>query len=136
MIAVHGKENVDTTAKGRLVRLKIPSVYPDKLPLILGAESEVWRNDEHVAFTSSPTLVGDRIYTTIATGSLLAVDIATGKTIWNQKLAPDQLHASPAYADGKLYVPMLDGDTYVIKDSGDAADGSKMRSSARTQSMR
>jgi outer membrane protein assembly factor BamB len=122
LIAVHGKENVDTTAKGRLVRLKIPSVYPDKLPLILGAESEVWRNDEHVAFTSSPTLVGDRIYTTIATGSLLAVDIATGKTIWNQKLAPDQLHASPAYADGKLYVPMLDGDTYVIKDSGDAAD--------------
>ncbi|MDA0348361.1 MAG: PQQ-binding-like beta-propeller repeat protein [Verrucomicrobia bacterium] len=122
LIAVHGKENVDTTAKGRLVRLKIPSEYPDNLPLVLGTESEVWRNDEHVAFTSSPTLVGDRVYTTIATGSLLAVDIETGKTVWNQKLAPDQLHASPTYADGKLYVPMMDGMTYVLKDGGDSAN--------------
>ena len=122
LIAVHGKENVDTTAKGRLVRLKIPTKYPSKLPIILGAESEVWRNDEHVAFTSSPTLVGGRVYTTIATGSLLAVDIKTGKTVWSQKLAPDQLHASPAYTDGKFYVPMLDGVTHILKDGGDAAD--------------
>jgi outer membrane protein assembly factor BamB len=122
LIAVHGKENIDTTDKGRLVRLKIPSKYPDNLPLILGAESEVWRNDEHVAFTSSPTLVGDRVYTTIATGSLLAVDIKTGETLWSQKLAPDQLHASPTYADGKFYVPMLDGITHILKDGGDAAE--------------
>ena len=25
------------------------------------------------------------------------------------KLAPDQIHASPTWADGKLYVPMFDG---------------------------
>jgi outer membrane protein assembly factor BamB len=122
LIAVHGKENVDTTAKGRLVRLKIPSEYLENLPLVLGPESEVWRNDEHVAFTSSPTLVGNRLYTTIATGSLLAVDTNTGKTVWSEKLAPDQLHASPAYADGKLYVPMLDGVTHVLKDRGDTAE--------------
>lgn len=122
LIAVHGKENIDTTAKGRLVRLKIPTEYPDNLPLILGPEAEVWRNDEHVAFTSSPTLVGDRVYTTIAMGSLLAADIHTGETVWEKKLAPDQLHASPAYADGKFYVPMLDGDAYVIKDNGDEAE--------------
>lgn len=121
LIAVHGKENVDSTEKGRLVRLKIPTEYPDKLPIVLGPEAEVWRNHEHVAFTSSPTLVGNRVYTTIATGSLLAVDIATGKTVWSEKLAPDQLHASPAYADGKFYVPMLDGVTHVLKDGGDQA---------------
>ncbi|MCZ6673848.1 MAG: PQQ-binding-like beta-propeller repeat protein [Verrucomicrobia bacterium] len=122
LIAVHGKENVDTTAKGRLVRLKIPTEYPEELPLVLGAESEVWRNGEHVAFTSSPTLVGKRVYTTIATGSLLAVDIETGKTVWSEKMAPDQLHASPGYADGKLYVPMLDGVTHILKDRGAAAE--------------
>lgn len=122
LIAVHGKENVDTTEKGRMVRLKIPTEYPENPPLVLGAEAEVWRNDEHVAFTSSPVLAGDRVYTTIATGSLLAADINTGETVWSEKLAPDQLHASPAYSDGKFYVPMLDGITYVLKDAGDRAE--------------
>lgn len=121
LIAVHGKENVDATSKGRMVRLKIPTEYPDNLPIVLGAESEVWRNDEHVAFTSSPTLVGDRVYTTIAMGSLLAVDIETGETIWSQKLGPDQIHASPAYADGKFYVPIFEGVAHVVTDEGDSA---------------
>lgn len=123
LIAVHGKENVDTTEKGRLVRLDIPTEYPTgELPIVLGEEAEMWRNDEHVAFTSSPVLVGDRVYTTIAMGSLLAVDLDSGETVWEEKLAPDQLHASPGYADGKFYVPMFDGVAYVLKDKGDSAD--------------
>ena len=37
LIAVHGKENVDTTEKGRLVRLDIPTEYPTgELPIVLG----------------------------------------------------------------------------------------------------
>jgi outer membrane protein assembly factor BamB len=116
LVAVHGKENVDSTEKGRLVRLKIPTSYPTgDLPKVLGPEAEVWRNHEHVAFTSSPTLVGDLSFTTIATGSLLCADINTGKTLWSSKLGPDQLHASPAFADGKLYVPMLDGEVHILK---------------------
>ena len=121
LIAVHGKENVDSTSKGRMVRLKIPTEYPDKLPIVLGEESEVWRNNEHVAFTSSPILVGDRVYTTIAMGSLLAVDIDSGETVWEQKLGPDQIHASPAYADGKFYVPIFEGVAHVLTDEGDSA---------------
>ena len=122
LIAVHGKENLDSTNKGRLVCLKIPTEYPaaGSGPIVLGPEAELWRNDEHVSFTSSPTLVDGRIYTTIATGSLLCTDAETGLTLWRKKLAPDQLHASPGYADGKLYVPMLDGTVHVIK-PGDSA---------------
>ena len=116
LIAIHGKENIDGTSKGRLVCLKIPTEYPGgEKPVVLGTSAEHWRNDEHVAFTSSPTLVGDRVYTTIATGSLLCVDAVTGKTLWAEKLAPDQLHASPLAADGKLYVPMMDGKFYILK---------------------
>jgi outer membrane protein assembly factor BamB len=123
LIAIHGKENIDTTSKGRLVCLKIPTEYPagDK-PRVLGASAELWRNDEHVAFTSSPTLVGDRVYSTIATGSLLCVDAATGKTLWSEKLAPDQLHASPLAGDGKLYVPMMDGKFYILKPGDEKAE--------------
>lgn len=120
LIAVHGKENIDSTNKGRLVCLKIPTEYPaaGSGPIVLGPEAELWRNDEHVAFSSSPILVDGRVYTTIATGSLLCADAETGATLWRKKLAPDQLHASPGYADGKLYIPMLDGTVHVIKPDG------------------
>ena len=37
IIAIHGKENIDTTSKGRLVCYRIPTEYPsgDK-PILLG----------------------------------------------------------------------------------------------------
>lgn len=122
LIGIHGKENVDATHHGRLVALKIPTEYPaGPKPLVLTKESEIWRNDDFVSFSSSPLLVNGRVYSTIATGSLLCADAATGKLIWSEKLAPDQLHASPAYADGKFYVPMHNGTVHVLKDAGDKA---------------
>lgn len=122
LIGIHGKENVDATHHGRLVALKIPTEYPaGPKPLVLTKDAEIWRNDEFVAFSSSPLLVNGRVYSTIATGSLLCADAATGKLIWSEKLAPDQLHASPAYADGKFYVPMHNGTVHVLKDAGDKA---------------
>jgi len=122
LIGIHGKENVDATHHGRLVALKIPTEYPTgPKPLVLGKDAEIWRNDDFMAFSSSPLLVNGRVYSTIATGSLLCADAATGKLIWSEKLAPDQLHASPAYADGKFYVPMHNGSVHVLKDAGDKA---------------
>lgn len=123
IIAIHGKENIDTTSKGRLVCYRIPTEYPsgDK-PILLGEKDEVWRNDEHVSFSSSPVLHEDRVYSTIATGELLCVDAKTGGTLWSLKLAPDQLHASPLFADGKLYVPMHDGKAFVVKPHDDRGE--------------
>ena len=48
--------------------------YPsgDK-PILLGEKDEVWRNDEHVSFSSAP-VYADRVCSTIATGELLCVD--------------------------------------------------------------
>jgi outer membrane protein assembly factor BamB len=118
LIGIHGKENVDATHHGRLVSLKIPTEYPKgQKPLILDKSAENWRNDEFVSFSSSPLLVDGVVYSTVATGSLLAADAKTGHLLWQLKLAPDQLHASPAYADGKLYVPMHDGTVHVIRPS-------------------
>jgi outer membrane protein assembly factor BamB len=122
LIGIHGKENVDSTSHGRLVALKIPTEYPTgPKPVVLGREAEIWRNDDFVAFSSSPLLIDNRIYSTVATGSLLCADANTGKTIWSEKLGPDQLHASPAYADGKLYVPILNGTVHVVATGGDKA---------------
>ncbi len=117
LIAIHGKENTDSTIKGGLVCYRIPTTYPkgDK-PVILGQKDEIWRNDEgYVSFSSSPVLHDGRIYTTVATGELKCADAKTGETLWELKLGADQLHASPLYADGKLYVPMAEGHVVVVK---------------------
>lgn len=121
LIAIHGKENLDASTKGSMVALDLPTEYPEKQQ-VLGDEAVAWRNDDLVSFTSSPVLVDGKIYSTIAIGELLCVDAASGETLWREKLAPDQLHASPTAADGKLYVPMLDGAFYVLKPGEDGAE--------------
>lgn len=116
LIALHGNENVDNTSQGRLVCLKIPTKYPEgDNPLVLGPDAELWRNDEHIGFSSSPILVKNRVYTTNFTGELIAVDANTGKTLWHEKMAPDQIHASPLYGDGKIYAPWFEGSLYIVE---------------------
>ena len=118
LIAVHGAENTDASTTGRLVAIKIPTTYP-KEQLVLDKTAELWRNEDLCAFSSSPVLVDGKVYSTIATGSLLCVDAGSGKTLWSEKLGHDQIHASPTFADGKLYVPMLDGSVHIIDPSGE-----------------
>ncbi len=121
LIAIHGKENVEGSSKGRLICLKIPTEYP-KEQLVLGPEAEVWRNDGHIAFTSSPILVKDRVYTTSATGELVAVNANDGQTLWREKLGPDQIHASPVYGDGKIYAPLFEGTLSIVRPSDEKAE--------------
>ncbi len=83
-------------------------------PLDIGVEREAWRNGLN-SFSSSPVLVGNRIYLTNYTGELNAVDAGTGRILWTEKLAAAQIHASPAAGDGKLYVPMANGMFYIIR---------------------
>jgi len=120
LIAIHGKENVDATNQGRLVALRIPTEYPTgPKPVVLGRESEIWRNDDFIAFSSSPLLIDNRVYSTISTGSFVAADATTGKTLWSEKLGADQIHASPAYADGRFYIPMHEGNIVVLEVKND-----------------
>jgi len=120
LIAIHGKENIDSSTLGRMVCLPTGS-EPEAGkpgPRILGHADEKWRT-EAVAFTSSPVLVGDRVYQTVATGELLCIDANTGEHVWSLKLAADQIHASPIFADGKLYVPMTNGSFHIVKIDGE-----------------
>lgn len=121
VIAVHGKENTDSSKIGRMVGIKKPGTLPaiGESILELDQNAEAWRNEELESFTSSPVLHKDRVYTTIKTGELFCNDAESGKTIWTLKLAPDQIHAAPTWADDKLYVPMFDGHLFVVEDQGE-----------------
>lgn len=124
IIAVHGKENTDSSTIGRMVAIQKPTSLPSlgEEIIILDRESEVWRNNAMEAFTSTPVYKDNRLYTTIKRGELICSDAENGEEIWTLKLAPDQVHASPTWADGKLYVPMFDGKVSVVKDKGDEGE--------------
>ena len=113
IIAIHGKENRDDSTIGRMLRLKREVPEPGAPQVMLTKDAELWRNDL-VAFTSSPVLAGDRVYLTDWTGELQCVDAKSGAKLWHEKLAPDQIHASPAWGDSKLYVPMNNGSFYIV----------------------
>ena len=115
VICPHGKENIDTTEEGRMIAVKIPETIDFKSDQkVLPKDSELWRN-ETVSFTSSPIIVGDRVYQVSKVGELVCVDAKTGEILWHQKLGNDNLHASPLYCDGKLFVPIFGGKFYIIE---------------------
>lgn len=96
---------------GQLVAMKIPDAEPAAGatgPVVLERKDlELWAADISTS-TSSPILVGDMVYVVAEKGDLCAVNANTGEVKWKTKLGIEQRNACPFYADGKLYVPMLD----------------------------
>jgi outer membrane protein assembly factor BamB len=95
---------------GQMVAFKMPQVNPapGTGPVVIERSSvELWSLDVSTS-TSSPILVGDVIYVVAEKGDLCAVDIHAGKLKWKLKLGIEQRNACPLYADGRLYIPILD----------------------------
>ena len=122
LVAIHGKENVDDSRRGRMVGINLTHAFEAAdgapaagRPAVIGAAGELWRNDDLSMFTSSPVLADGLIYQVTVKGDLVCVDAADGKTLWHKKLGADQLHASPLHADGKLYVPMWHDGLYILE---------------------
>lgn len=136
VVGIHADENLDTSQIGRQVAIKVDATPKPTEPGVAGApvlppSAEAWRNDLE-SISSSPVLVGDRIYQVVKTGSLCAIDADSGKVLWKHKLAPDQLHASLTYADGKLYIPVTNGSFFIMKpDATDAKELSKVQLAGR-----
>jgi outer membrane protein assembly factor BamB len=96
---------------GQLVAFKIPKVTlkpGEPGPVVVPrSEVEVWADDLSTS-TSSPILVGDRIYVVTEKGDLCCVDANNGGVLWKLKIGIEQRNSCPVFADGKIYVPMLD----------------------------
>ena len=127
LIAIHEDENLDSSDKGRMLAIRIPTQLPapttapaagDPPGVVLPRSAEVWRN-ELAVLSCSPVVVGDRVYQVTKSGALCAVDAATGRIVWRKKLGADQLHASPLFADGKLYISMWHDGLFIVR-PGDA----------------
>jgi outer membrane protein assembly factor BamB len=111
---------------GQMVALKMPEVLPANAaaaPVVLERKQlELWADDISSS-TASPILVGDVIYAVAEKGDLFAVDANSGAIKWKLKLGIEQRNACPLFADGRLYVPMLDDPA--SKATGEAEAGTK-----------
>src|SRR5207302_638120 len=76
-------------------------------PVFERSAVQLWALDLSTS-SSSPILAGNYVYLVAEKGDLCAVDAETGKVAWSMKLGVEERNACPLYADGKLYVPMLD----------------------------
>ncbi|MBM3833187.1 MAG: hypothetical protein FJ403_07925 [Verrucomicrobia bacterium] len=127
-VLVHNNEKVIAIygtpyEPGQMVAFKVPKVDLKNVaagPVVVErSQVELWSKDISTS-TSSPILVGDRIYVVAEKGDLCAVDVNTGKILWTLKIGIEQRNSSPLYADGKLYVPMLDDPASKGGDSSEA----------------
>jgi outer membrane protein assembly factor BamB len=74
----------------------------------------VWKISKGAPDTPSPLLVGDEIYFVSDGGIMTCADAKTGAVHWQERLGGNY-SASPAFADGKIYVQSEDGVGTVLK---------------------
>jgi outer membrane protein assembly factor BamB len=118
LIAVYGTPY----EPGQMVALKILEVAPTNAaagPVVLErSKVELWSQDLSTS-ASSPILAGSTVYIVTEKGDLCAVDANKGAVLWKLKIGIEQRNACLLFADGKLYVPMLD-DPATKSESGEA----------------
>lgn len=119
VIQIHGVENIDDTGRGYMIAIRadqaLAAAVSSEGQLQLDKSFVAWRNDNVSTFTSSPTIVDGVVYQCAEDGRLVAVDAKNGETLWEKKFGTDQLHASPVYADGKMYLAMWHDGLYVFE---------------------
>lgn len=127
-VLVHNKDHVISIygtpyEPGQLISLKIPHVAPTNAasaPVVVDrAGSQVWADDISTS-TSSPILVGDRVYVVSEKGDLCCVDANNGDVLWKVKIGIEERNSCPMFADGKLYVPILDDPAAKSEGSGES----------------
>ena len=77
------------------------------------APQVAWTADDDVPDISSPLSDGSRVYTLTASGHLICYSVADGKLLWEHEFDGD-FSASPALADGNIYLLNESGVMYVI----------------------
>jgi outer membrane protein assembly factor BamB len=72
-----------------------------------------WQSREGAYYVPSPVSTENYLFTTMTTGKVHCIDVASGKTIWNEDLGAQ--YSSPVIANGLVYMPNDEGVITVIK---------------------
>ena len=72
-----------------------------------------WQLREGAYYVPSPVIKDNFLFTTMTTGKVHCIDVATGKIIWIEDLGMQ--YSSPVIADGLIYMPNDEGIITIIK---------------------
>ena len=72
-----------------------------------------WQTRDGAFYVPSPVCTDDYIFTTMTTGKVHCIDVATGKIVWIEDLGIQ--YPSPVLADGLVYMPNDNGVITIIK---------------------
>ena len=106
--ASHSEENIDNTAMGRVVCIDGMGTGD------ITKTNEVWRSDECLAGYTSPVAHGGRVYFVDNSANIHCLDAGTGELDWKLNLGTVG-KGSPVWADGKLYVPEVNGTIHIVQ---------------------
>ncbi len=112
--ATHSEENHDSTAMGRVVCIDARGKGD------VTKTHELWRSDGITAGYASPLLREGRLYVLNNFGVLYCFDAGSGEEIWNYTVGRVG-KGSPIWADGKIYVPTVNGIFSIVEDMGERA---------------
>jgi outer membrane protein assembly factor BamB len=108
VIVSHSEENLDTSDMGLLAAIDAKSKGE------VGKAQIKWSKIGWQGGFSSPLVDGDRLIQVDNGANMYAVDVNTGKVLWQHNLGTIQ-KASPVLADGKIYVGSENGRFWILK---------------------
>jgi outer membrane protein assembly factor BamB len=73
----------------------------------------VWQTRKGAYYVPSPVCTADYLFTTMTTGQVHCLDVATGNTLWIEDMGTQ--YSSPILANGLVYMPNDNGVITVIK---------------------
>lgn len=88
---------------------------------LTGSDAIAWSHDKSTPYVPSPLLYGNKLYFFANnSGMISCLDSKTGNTLMDAERVEDikNVYASPAGADGRVYLVGRNGVTLVLKDSG------------------
>lgn len=109
--ATHSEENHDSTAMGRVVCIDARGTGD------VTKTHEIWRQDGVAAGYASPLLHDERLYVVNNFGVLFCYDASSGEEIWQHTVGRVG-KGSPVWADGKIYLPTVNGNFAILHDAG------------------
>jgi outer membrane protein assembly factor BamB len=99
----------------------VSSAWPQRTLVAIKPDGEgnvtkshvVWQTNQGAYYVPSPVCTDEYLFSTMTTGRVHCLDVATGKIIWIENLGSQ--YPSPVLANGLVYMPNDDGVITVIK---------------------
>ncbi|MCU0409200.1 MAG: PQQ-like beta-propeller repeat protein [Bacteroidales bacterium] len=99
----------------------VSSAWPNRILMAIRPDGQgdvskthvAWQTRKGAYYVPSPVITSDYLFSTMTTGDVHCIDIATGNTLWIERMGKQ--YASPVLAGGLVYMPNDEGVITVLQ---------------------